>query len=100
LGRCEFGIPVNPEIISAKSISLKVSVILVEDTHPLALLRGVNDRKFDATHAILDVNKRSRLTATSMNRQRIANGRLHEKTIEHRSTIAVLIESIDQSLIE
>ena len=55
---------------------------------------------FDATHGVANIQKAARLSALAVHRQRLPDGRLHAKAVEHRAKHIVVVKAIDERLIE
>src|SRR5262249_30052263 len=61
-----------------------------------ALLRRIQDGKFDAADRILDVDEGAGLMAAAVNREGMLDCGLDEKTIKDGAEIAVIVEAVDQ----
>src|SRR6266849_9277524 len=61
---------------------------------------GIVAGNLDAPDRVPDVQETARLAALTVNRERLADGRLHAETIEHRAKDVVVIETIDERFIE
>ena len=72
---------------------------LVQDLDPLAARRRVLQRQFDAADRVLNVDEGPGLAAGAVDRQRIADRRLHQKPVQHRAVVAVIVEPVDQPLV-
>jgi len=46
------------------------------------------------------MNEGSRLAARAAHGHRIADGRLHDKTIQHRAIVSVIVEAVDQAIVQ
>src|SRR6202050_4295894 len=61
--------------------------------------RRIKTGEFNAPNGIPDIQKSACLAALSVDRQRLADGRLHAETIQNRAKDFVVIQTIDQSFV-
>src|SRR5215204_5053592 len=66
---------------------------LVENPH-LAALGGVFHGELDASHRVADVEVAPRLGTVAVDRERVADGRLHTEAVEDRSEDLLVIEAV------
>src|SRR5271157_988406 len=72
---------------------------LVENAE-FALSGGIEAGDLDAAHGVSNVQESSRLSAFSIDRERMAEGGLRAETIQHGAEHFVIVEAIDQSFVK
>ena len=66
----------------------------------LAFASGVMTGNLDTPHRVPNIQKAARLPALAIDREWLADGRLHAETIKDRAEHVVIVETIDQRFIE
>lgn len=68
---------------------------LVHDFDRRALFGWMRHGQSHTTHRIADMNERARLTPCAVPSQRMTNGRLHQKAVQKRAVVPVVIKTVD-----
>ena len=63
-------------------------------------LGGIQAGDFDAAHGVANIQEAARLPALAIHRERMPDGRLHAKAVQHRAENFVVIEAIDQRFVQ
>ena len=73
---------------------------LVEYLHAFANGGRIFHGQLYASCRVANMDERARLTARAVNGQRMADGGLHQEAVEHRTVVAVVVETVDEVVVQ